>query len=96
MLRSLDPQIGTWYRSRGGIFEIVAWDEGAQTIEIQYYDGTVEELELDSWDAMTVLPIPAPEDWSGPFDDIERADLDEAESAVHPESWTNPLNELES
>jgi hypothetical protein len=42
------PVIGEWYRRPGGeTFEVVAIDPDDRTIEIQYFDGTVEELELE-------------------------------------------------
>ena len=44
------PVIGSWYRKRGGeTFEVVAIDPKDRTIEIQYFDGAVEELELEDW-----------------------------------------------
>ena len=44
------PVVGQWYR--GGtneLFEVVAIDDQDQTIEIQYFDGTVTEVDFDSW-----------------------------------------------
>ncbi len=44
--------IGEWYRARGGeLLEVVAIDEDDGTIEVQYFDGTVEELDLADWQA---------------------------------------------
>lgn len=67
------PGIGDWYRLRGGdLFEVVAFDEGDGTIEVQYFDGTVEEFDLDDWRAQrasnTIEEAEAPEDWSGSVD----------------------------
>ena len=44
------PIVGEWYR--GGtneLFEVVAIDDQDETIEIQYFDGTVAEMDFDSW-----------------------------------------------
>ena len=39
------PVIGDWYRnSTGDLLEVVALDKSDATIEIQYFDGTVEEI----------------------------------------------------
>ena len=39
------PIIGDWYKNEAGeIFEVVAFDETAGLIEIQYFDGMVEEI----------------------------------------------------
>ncbi|MFZ1324553.1 MAG: DUF6763 family protein [Candidatus Contendobacter sp.] len=69
-MSDVDPIIGNWYRNQdtGNDFEVVALDEEAQTIEIQYVDGDVEELEFDAWYELPIDAIEAPEDWSGPFE----------------------------
>ena len=76
-MNDVDPIISNWYRNQetGNDFEVVALDEDAQTIEIQYFDGAVEELDLDAWYDLPIDPIEAPEDWSGPFDEMESDDL---------------------
>ncbi len=65
--------IGEWYRLNGGeLFEVVAVDEDDGTIEIQYFDGTVEEMDVDDWNAQwdegALEAAEAPEDWSGSVD----------------------------
>ncbi len=72
-----DPIIGNWYRNQetGNDFEVVALDEDAQTVEIQYFDGELEELDLEVWYDLPIDPIEAPEDWSGPFDELDSDDL---------------------
>jgi hypothetical protein len=76
-MSDVDPIIGNWYRNQetGNDFEVVALDEDAQTVEIQYFEGEVEELDLDAWYELPIAPIEAPEDWSGPFDEMEADDL---------------------
>ncbi|HEX2791929.1 MAG TPA: DUF6763 family protein [Steroidobacteraceae bacterium] len=70
---SAQPDIGEWYRIRGGeLLEVVAIDEDDGTIEVQYFDGTVEELDLADWQAQRtkgeIEDADAPEDWSGSVD----------------------------
>ena len=44
------PSIDVWYKtSSGDIFEVVAIDSHEDSIEIQYLDGTLEELDSDTW-----------------------------------------------
>jgi hypothetical protein len=46
------PGIGDWYRMNSGqLFEVVAVDDDDGTIEIQYFDGAVEEMDVEDWDA---------------------------------------------
>ncbi|HKJ08391.1 MAG TPA: DUF6763 family protein [Gammaproteobacteria bacterium] len=90
-----EPRIGDWYRNASDeAFEIVAFDETDETVEIQYFDGTLEELDLDTWYELDIEPTAAPEDWSGSLD-IERedygVDLDEKLLAKR----NNPLDDLD-
>lgn len=70
---SAQPDIGEWYRVRGGeLLEVVAIDEDDGTLEVQYFDGTVEELDLADWEAQSakgeIEEAEPPEDWSGSVD----------------------------
>jgi uncharacterized protein DUF6763 len=67
------PGVGAWYRLRGGApFEIVALDDDDGTIEVQYIDGTLEELDLEDWkswcDERTLESADPSEDWSDSAD----------------------------
>jgi hypothetical protein len=67
------PAIGDWYRSSAGaLFEVVALDDDDGTIEIQYFDGTVEEMDIEDWETQwedgALEAAEAPEDWSGSVD----------------------------
>ena len=80
------PAIGEWYRMRSGdLFEVVAVDESDATIEIQYFDGTLEEMEMDDWvsefAAGDIEEAEAPEDWSGSvdIDPVENRDTDSSD-----------------
>ena len=90
------PEVGAWYRdSRGRRFEVVAFDEDAALVEVQYFDGDVSELDLDVWRQTVIEQIAAPEDWTGPFDDLESDDLGDTEQPMRPEDWDGPWNELD-
>jgi uncharacterized protein DUF6763 len=72
------PAIGDWYRLSGGaLFEVVALDDDDGTIEIQYFDGTVEEMDIEDWETQWedggLETAEAPEDWSGSVD-VEATD----------------------
>src|SRR4029077_6503691 len=67
------PAIGDWYRASGGaLFEGVALDDDDGTVEIQYFDGTVEEMDIEDWETQwedgALEAAEAPEDWSGSVD----------------------------
>ena len=63
------PEIGAWYQNQAGtLLEVVAWDPDEGVIEVQFYDGTVEEYDLDSWGELGLSYGEPPEDWSGSLD----------------------------
>ena len=43
-----NPVIGSWStRPNGTLFEVVAVDEDDGTVDIQLYDGTIGEMEIE-------------------------------------------------
>jgi hypothetical protein len=76
-MSELDPVVGNWYKNLEdeSEFEVVAVDDDAQTVQIQYFDGEVEEIDLDSWYELALEAIAEPEDWSGAYDEMEADDL---------------------
>ena len=92
---TLFPVIGNWYQAQNGeIFEVVAVDEADSTIEIQYFDGAIEEIDLENWLELQIREAQPPEDWSGSYD-IERADygVDLEDGVI--EDWNNPLDAVD-
>ncbi|MDH5326642.1 MAG: hypothetical protein OEZ68_11240 [Gammaproteobacteria bacterium] len=76
MLPELAPAVGQWYRNHQGlVFEVVAMDEEENQVEIQYFGGDIDELDLDSWEGLVAEAVEQPEDWSGPYDEMEKDDL---------------------
>jgi len=89
------PSIGAWYEGAdGNTLEIVAYDPEQETVGVQYYDGTVEEFDLDSWFEMNLAPAEPPEDWSGSLD-MDRMDYGVDLDEPAGENYGNPLDELD-
>ena len=93
------PIVDIWYKtSTGDIFEVVAFDEQDDAIEIQYLDGSLEELDDDTWVSLNPKVIDPPrealaeaygdEDDEGGFNDA--ADLDS-----HEGDWPGAVDEYE-
>lgn len=84
-------EVGAWYRGADGEpFEVVALDFDAETVEIQCYDGSITELDYDSWLELSALPTTGPDGFDGALDlatedlqifDGPRADTNEWERA---------------
>jgi hypothetical protein len=93
------PQIGDWYRyTSGELFEVVAIDSDDETIEVQHFDGTIEEMEFDAWESQWQDKLfdasEAPDDWSGSVD-MEPEDFDEKEDSNPGQQWAGPLGFFE-
>ncbi len=77
MSHRLQPIVGNWYahQDKGDIFQVVAIDDHDGTIDIQEFDGDLDEVDLETWRAMPIEAAAPPEDWSGPVDDVEPDEL---------------------
>lgn len=88
------PVVGSWYQlHEGDLFEVVAWDPDDRVIEVQFYDGTIDEYELESWSQLGVQNAQPPEDWAGSLDvpsEDYGVDLDRPAGEFHH----NPLDDI--
>ncbi len=96
MAIGITPVVGNWYQGADQLkFEVVALDEDEGVIEIQYFDGELDEVEIDVWSQMRVEQISPPGDWTGVYDDLERDDLDYTDLNLRPETYTFSVEDLE-
>jgi len=93
-----DPIIGTWYchLDKGQRFFVVAVDERARTVEVQHFDGDVEEFDLSAWYQLDIKVCEAPENWSGPLDIDNVDDLGTEITDTRASDWNEPLSEFGS
>ncbi|MEN8178465.1 MAG: DUF6763 family protein [Pseudomonadota bacterium] len=88
-------RVGHWFLTvEGEKLEVVAYDHEEGVIEVQFYDGTIEEYDQEDWDALEVKSTAPPEDWAGSYDvssDDYGVDLDRPAGDNH----SNPLDHLE-
>lgn len=93
-MRNTIPTVGAWFEAAdGSTLEVVAFDADEQTVEVQFFDATIEEYDLDTWYSLSLFPIQPPEDWSGSFDldGIDSAnDLDRPAGEIH----LSPLDDI--
>ena len=71
----------------------MAVDEQDGTIEIQHFDGTIEESEPEGWIALHPERAEAPEDWTGSVD-ISLEDLPGASQPLFID-WQREIELLE-
>jgi hypothetical protein len=78
MTTEVDPIVGRWYQNleNNQKFLVIEADEYKETVEIQYFDGDLDQIDLEEWFNMELDAIEPPEDWTGPVDEIEGDDLE--------------------
>jgi hypothetical protein len=85
------PVIGQWFRRPNGtLFEVVAIDEDDATVEIQLFDGTIGEIEIERWPELLLMEASAPEDWSGSVD-MDPEDYIGKKDSEMPSGYHDPL-----
>jgi hypothetical protein len=74
---AVKPRIGQWYErtDTGDVFQVTGLDEDDRTIEIQSFDGDVDEIESPVWAGLPLEPAAPPEDWMVPVEDMDAQDL---------------------
>lgn len=98
MTTEADPVLRNWYQhlDKGQKFCVVALNEDEGSVEIQYFDGDVEEIGLDGWYELDIEPIEAPENWTGPVDVAEADDLGTQITDTTTDDWAAPQQEIKS
>lgn len=95
-MAKLSPQLNAWYHDarEDQLFEVVAIDEQEASIDIQYYDGDIGEIDFETWQQMVLLPAQPPEDWRSSYslDDTES----DSEDPAFSHNWEDSINNLDS
>lgn len=88
MTRDYEPVVGQWYENidEHDSFRVLSMDEDSELVEVEYLDGEIEEIDLDTWVEFNLEKIDQPEGWSGAaleedddddWDDDDEDDLDD-------------------
>lgn len=88
-----NPRVGQWYLGldSGELFQVTGFDQESDTIELQTFDGDLNEIELDTWRLLPLALAQPPQDWSGPADDANTDDFRFSAGKTSEEGWTAPL-----
>jgi hypothetical protein len=64
--RDYEPVPSQWYRNieEEESFRVLRVDEDSELIEIEYLDGDIEEIDVETWHEMDLEKIDEPEGWS--------------------------------
>ena len=79
MARDYDPVQGQWYEDleENEIFRVLSVDPDEEIIEVQYENGDIEEIDLDTWHELDLERAEEPEGWASDDDDEEEEEEDD-------------------
>ena len=79
MSRDYDPVQGKWYQDleENEVFLVLSVDPDEELIELQYENGDIEEIDLDTWHELDLEHAEEPEGWSSDDDEDDEEDEDE-------------------
>lgn len=85
MGRDYDPVQGKWYQDleENEVFQVLSVDPDEELIELQYENGDIEEIDLDTWHELDLEHAEEPEGWAS--DDEEEEDDEDLEE--EDEDW---------
>jgi hypothetical protein len=84
--RDYDPIKGQWFEDleENEIFLVLSVDPDTELVEIQYENGDIEEIDLDTWHELDLDRTTEPEGWAS---DATASDDKEEEDVEDDEDW---------
>lgn len=94
MSNELDPVVDQWYThvDKGQSFYVTAID--VDSVEIQYFDGNVEEFNSSEWPRLDIELSEQPENWTGALDVDAPEQVDTMVTDTGKKDWTDPLQDF--
>lgn len=90
--QSREVKIGQWYAvEHSDRFKVVAVDDANRSIEIQYFDGTLEDISYATWSQLETRDSAPPDNDCGALD-TEPPDQD-AQQILHGATLTGSCDE---
>ena len=81
MARDYDPVQGQWFEDleENEIFRVLSVDPDEEIIEVQYENGDIEEIDLDTWHELDLERAEEPEGWASDDEGEDEEEEDEDE-----------------
>ncbi|HXR20395.1 MAG TPA: DUF6763 family protein [Steroidobacteraceae bacterium] len=97
MAREYEPVAGQWYENidESESFRVLSVDEDSELIEIEYLDGDIEEIDLDTWQELDLDKIEQPEGWSADDDEDEEEEDEVEKDDKDEDDWDEDEDEDE-
>jgi hypothetical protein len=95
--RDYEPVAGQWYENleEEESFRVLSVDEDSELVEIEYLDGDIEEIDLETWHELDLEPTTEPEGWaeSAKEEKEEEDDEEEEEEEEEDDDWDEDEDE---
>lgn len=95
MARDYDPVKGQWYEDldENEIFRVLSVDPDEEIIEIQYENGDIEAIDLDTWHELDLEHAQEPEGWASDEGDEDDDDEDDDWDEDEDDDWDEDEDE---
>jgi len=92
--REYEPVAGQWYENidENESFRVLSVDEDAELVELEYLDGDLEEIDLETWHELDLEKIDEPEGWAGSDEDEDEEEEEEEDDDLD-ETWDDDDDE---
>lgn len=89
MGRDYDPVKGQWFEDleENEIFLVLSVDPDQELVEIQYENGDLEEIDLDTWHELDLERAEKPEGWPSADEAVAGVEGAEVEEEEDEEDW---------
>ena len=89
MSRDYEPVPGQWYENLEDeeSFRVLTVDEDSELVEIEYLDGEIEEIDLETWHEMDLEQTQEPEGWAESEEEEDEEEEEEDEEDEDDEDW---------
>lgn len=88
MARDYDPVQGKWYEDleENEVFKVLSVDPDQELVEVQYENGDIEEIDLDTWHELDLEQAQEPEGWAADNEEGKEK-AEEEEEDDDDEDW---------
>lgn len=89
-------QTGQWYLrwDTGELFQVTDWDDRAQIVAMETFDGALDEVCAADWEALPLTRAEPPEGWTASIGAVQTDVRRLSQTPMTPLDWTQPLQPL--
>ena len=89
MSRDYEPVPGQWYENLEDeeSFRVLTVDEDSELVEIEYLDGEIEEIDLETWHEMDLDQTAEPEGWAESDEEEDEEEEEEEDEEEDDDDW---------